>query len=239
MSVLAGLRGKDGYLFFIDDLTGGTLSNGGIVKLSNYCGALIMASSGQQLERLQEVLNRCITGEIGPEDDLSDNIIKKILVLFEEEFKNNSSYKTNPLTFLLLVIGFNRIQQGNLEYIYIRNRVAERIEKEGKREYRTILDKNPPVSADDIFFGDSGLIEYFARQLTCSGQPIDIIKLMACFSVTELNSKEISSLDNKIKMASLSPESGFSLIGSEEVRGLIEKTKGIAPMLKQGFNSFL
>ena len=238
MSVITGIKAKDGYLFFIDDLTAGSRNNGGIVKLSEYCGALILTSGADQLNRMQKVLARCIAGNIDNKDDLSDDLIEKLVRILKTEFQNDPSYKTMPLTFLLLVVGVNRKQENGLEHVYIRNRVSDRIKKNGSMEYETVFDIEPAIPAGNIFYGEANMIEYLAQQISSPGQPIDIIKLLACFSVIEVNTKENISLDG-IKMACLSAENGFTRIESDEVSSLIKKARAVNPLLEQGLNSFM
>ena len=109
MPFIAGLKAKDGYIFFANNMTEDSRKNGAVVELSNYCGALILTSSGEQLQRLKKVLAKCVSREIRRTDDLSDGIVDKFVSNFKEEFQNDRSYRTMPLTFLLLVVGTNRI----------------------------------------------------------------------------------------------------------------------------------
>lgn len=238
MSVLAGLRAKDGYLFFIDDLTGGPLNNSGIVKLSKYCGALILTSNGEQLKRLQQVLDKCIKDKIHENDDLSDDLVKRIILFLKTEFHNDPSYKSIPLTFLLLVIGTDRTRQEHLEHVYIRHRVKETIERNGEREFITVFDIESPIPAGDIFYGNSNIIEYLAKRLSCSTHSVEVVKLLACLSVADFDKNDPSSI-NRIRMASLSQDKGFDWIENRELSSLTEEAGEVNFELEKGLNSYV
>jgi hypothetical protein len=143
-----------------------------------------------------------------------------------------------PLTFLLLIVGTNRMREGRPEYVYLRNRVKEKIGKDSKKEFLTVFDIEPAVPARNIFYGYSNIIEYLAEQLSCPEHHSDIVKLMACFSITEIYNNDDLPL-NRIRMASLSAEKGFVPIEPEELRSLTEKSREVCPMLEKGLRSFL
>lgn len=238
MSVIAGIKAKEGYLFFIDDLTGGPQHNGGIAQLSRYCGALILTSGPDQLKRMRKVLGRCIDGNVDEKDDLSDDLVERLVQVLKTEFQQDPSYRTMPLTFLLLVVGLNRKQGGEMQHVYIRNRVSDRIGKDGKMEYETSFDIEPAKPAGNIFYGEANMIEYLARQVSCSGQPMDIIKLLACFSVIEAENRE-DIFPEGIKMASLSAENGFARTGADEVSAFLEKAREAGQLLERRSAGFI
>jgi hypothetical protein len=238
MPYIAGLKAKDGYIFSVNNVTDNSRKNGSVVELSNHCGALILTSNGEQLNRFKKVLERCISGEIKRDHDLSDEIINKISSFLDREFKDDASYKTMPLTFLLLVVGSNRRKQGLLEHVYIRNRVTERKEKDGIKEYVTTFDIASAVPADNIFYGESDIIQYLAQQLPCQDFPIDIVKMIALLAIPDYLNKD-RLLSPGIEMASLSAEDGFKRVGQEELSALSDKAGKVDSMLVEGLSEFL
>lgn len=238
MPYIAGLKAKDGYIFVANNVTDNSRKNGSVVELSSHCGALILTSNGEQLNRFKKVLERCISGEIKRDHDLSDEIINKMTSFLEREFKDDASYKTMPLTFLLLVAGFNRQKQGSLEHVYIRNRVTERKEKDGIKEYVTTFDIEPAVPAGNIFYGESDIIQYLAQQLPCHDFPIDIVKMLAPLAMPDLLKKD-RLYSSDIEMASLSSEDGFKSVVLEELSALSDKAGKVDSMLVQGLSEFL
>ena len=53
MSIIAGLRAKNGYLFINNKIAGDGRNNGAVVKLNEYCGALIITKKEDQLNRVK------------------------------------------------------------------------------------------------------------------------------------------------------------------------------------------
>ncbi|MBI5410254.1 MAG: hypothetical protein HZA14_12905 [Nitrospirae bacterium] len=235
MPSVAGIKARDGYLFFVNALTEDPRNTSAVVELSDRCGALVLTSNEKQLQRLNNVLNKCVSCTLNKTDDLSDDLVNKAVSFLKKEFHEEPSYKTKPLTFLLLVVGTNSGAQGRLEYIYIRHRVSERLEKEGAREFVTTFDVEPPVPAHNVFYGDSDIIQYLAQQADGENIPMNAVKILACLSIPEAYYKD-SALQSGVSMALLSAENGFEWVRTDEVLSLADKAEKVNSMLVEGLN---
>jgi len=234
MSVIAGLSAKDGYLFVANNVTGDLCNNGDIVKLGKYCGALIVTRKEERSKNVRGVLNKYLNEKKERIDGLSDSLINELISFFKMEFQRNPFYEAMPLPFLLLIVGIGQNQQRRLEYVFIRNRVAEAIERNGKKEFITAFDVNPSVPAQDIFFGDSNIIQHLSQQLPCWKFPVDVVKLLSYFSISMYGSST-----EGVKMACLSAETGFRWIDSGELRLLANNARKLDTILTDGLNKFL
>jgi hypothetical protein len=251
MSVIAGLKAKDGYLFVTNNVPGDLCNNGDIVKLGKYCGALIVTRKEQRSKQVRDVLNKYLNEKKERIDGLSDSLINELILFLKMEFQRSPLYKSMPLPFLLLIIGISHGQQERLEYVFIRNRVKEVVEEGDTREFITAFDINPPVPVQDIFFGESNIIQYLSQQLPCRRFSIDVVKLLTYFSIHESqqtclpNRQEDNPLSRYgsstegVKMACLSAETGFRWIDSEEIRLLADNARKLDTILTDGLNSFL
>ncbi|RJQ51139.1 MAG: hypothetical protein C4526_10785 [Nitrospiraceae bacterium] len=237
MPYIAGLKASDGYIFVASNIAGEGRKNGSVVRISDRCGALILTSNEEQLQRLKKVLERCVSSTIKKTDDLADGLIDRVLSSLKREFQEDGSYKTRPLTFLLLIVGANRLQEGSLEHVYIRNRVTERKETERGREYVTAFDIEPSVPAGNIFYGESDIIQYLARQLPCRSLPLNTIKILVPLSLKDSPDKT-GTLASGIEMASLSSEAGFNKMETQELVSLYDKARKADSLLIEGLNNF-
>jgi len=218
-SIYLGLANKEGYIFSTNDIYGESEQDCAIARINNYCGALIVTAKGDFLIRVKELLKLCLDNIDSDEQGLSIDVAKSIIRSFETEFRNNTLIKENPLPFLLLLVGYNMKNPTNIEHVFVRNRVVKIDENNGKREYTTKFDFQPPVSDANLFYGYSELSQYLAEPLSSHNLDMEALKISAYFSITE-SQKLDNSLIPGIRMAVLTEEKGFEWVTEEEIHVL-------------------
>ena len=214
--VYLGLLSERDYLFVTNDKFGSTEREGAIIRVNNFCGALIVTAKGRFLIRLREVLDRSLSNINQSEEGISIDLARAIVESLEQEFQREPHFRQNPLPFLLLLVGCRAKEFSSFEHIFIRNRVVDIIDKYGEKEYITRSEIQPPVAAEHLFYGHSELPEYLLRQIAPSNLNPGAMRVLAYLALSETQ-KIDDSLFPEILMATVSRENGFEWIKEEEL----------------------
>ena len=223
--VYLGLLSEESYLLLTNDRFGTTEQEGAIVRLNQFCGALIVTAKGRFLIRLREVLDKSLFRLNCPEEGISIDLAQALVGSLEQEFQREQDFKRNPLPFLLLLVGCSSKEPSRFEHIFIRNRVVEIIEKDREKEYITRSEIRPSVPAIHLFYGHSELPEYLFRQIAPDPLKSEMMKVLAYLALSETQ-KIDDSLFPGILMATISKGKGFEWVKEEELcrlSGLAQK----------------
>jgi hypothetical protein len=216
-SVYSGLVSNNCCVFVTNDIFGAGQDDCAIVELNRHCGAFVVTAGNMQLKRFIELWRGSdIPRMAASERGLSAHLAETLAGSFETEFKRNPDFVANPLPFLLLMIGHNP-QDSSLEHIFMRNRVLEASVKEGRKEYKTGFEIQPPIPARSLFYGHAELSRYWARPLKDDRLDMPSMKILACYSLLEIQRLD-SSLNPAIRMAALSEDEGFCWISGDELQ---------------------
>ena len=235
--VYLGLMSDGGYVFVTNDRLGINEHEGAIIRVNRFCGALIVTAKGGFLMRVREVLDKSLSNLNCLEEGISIDLAQGIVALVEKEFQSEPHFRGNPLPFLLLLVGYSSKTPCKLEHVFIRNRVVDRIKKEGEKEYFTSFEIQPPVSATNLFYGHSELSEYLFHQIPANNLDSEAMKVLAYLALTETQ-KTDESLFPGILMAVVSQERGFEWIRKEEIHRLSDLAKMVDRMLMEMLPSF-
>jgi hypothetical protein len=235
--VYLGLLSERDYLFVTNDKFGSTEREGAIIRVNNFCGALIVTAKGRFLIRLREVLDRSLSNINRSEEGISIDLAQAIVESLEQEFQREPHFKRNPLPFLLLLVGCSSKESSSFEHIFIRNRVVDIIDKYGQKEYITRSEIQPPVPATNLFYGHSELPEYLLRQIAPNNLGPEAMRVFAYLALSETQ-KIDDSLFPGILMATVSRENGFEWIKEEELYRLSGLAKTVDRMLMGKLSGF-
>jgi len=222
-AIYCGLLASDGYLFATNDVFGANREENAIVKINEYCAAFAVTAKGNLLIKVRRLLSEIVTDLGYFENGLSTDLAMAILKSFKNEFKQNLQYKTSPVPFLLLLIGYDSVNLSGLEYIFMRNRVVEIIEKDGEKEYLTEFDTLPSVPATNLFYGHAELPQYLYQQVLSDCLDLETMKLFVHFAMTATHKIDVSLFSNTC-MGILSKDTGFQWIRAKELQKLSQAT---------------
>lgn len=238
-AVYSGHISREGYLFITNNVFGTAENESAIVRVNNCCGAFIVTAQGDTLIKVRSLLDSLLPTIAYRGEGLSMELAMAISDSFKREFQKGSSFRENPLPFLLLLIGYNLKNHPSLDYIFMRNRVVKIEERAGKREYVTDMEIKSPVPARNLFYGHSGLPQYLSQELPSEGLDLETMKLFVYFSMYEIQ-KIDKSLCPNVRMAIISEDNGFNWVKGEEIQKLSLLAKKVDVILSEGLlNSFV
>ena len=234
-AIYSGLITNDGYLFATNDIFGEAQEECAIVRVNRHCGALVVTARGNFLPSVKVLLERILPG-ISDTEWLSGDLAGEIVESFKREFEKDPSFRTSPLPFLFLLVGFSGRGLRQVEHIFIRNRVVEVVNTDESKEYITGFDINHQGQSADIFYGHSELIEYLYMHLKHRGLDSEAMKLFTCFSLIQTQKLD-DSLYQNIRMATIS-DRGFEWVKEEELKALQTMTAKFDTSLYDGLFDF-
>ena len=235
-AVYSGFITNDGYLFATNDIFGEAQEECAIVRVNRHCGALVVTARGNCLPGVKVLLDRILPG-MRDNEWLSGDLAGEIVGSFKREFEKDPSFRTRPLPFLFLLVGYTGKGSRQVEHIFIRNRVVEVVNTGEGKEYITGFDINPQGHSADIFFGHSELIEYLHRHLIKHRRlDSEAMKLFTCFSLIQTQKLD-DSLYQNIRMATIS-DRGFEWVKEEELKALQTMTAKFDTSLYDGLFDF-
>lgn len=236
--VYLGLLSEESYLFVTNDRFGITEREGAIVRVNQFCGALIVTAKGRFLIRVREILDKSLSHLHCPEEGISIGLAQAMVGSLEQEFQREQDSKRNPLPFLLLLVGCSSKEPSRFEHIFIRNRVVEIIEKDGEKEYITRSEIRPSVPATHLFYGHSELSEYLIKLIAPNHLDSEVMKVLAYLVLSETQ-KIDDSLFPGILMATVSKGKGFEWIKEEELCRLSGLAKKVDRIFTEKLSGFL
>jgi hypothetical protein len=232
-TIYSGLVSNNGCVFATNDISGAGEKDCAIVEVNKRCGALSVTTEIAQLKRFAGLWQRAgICHKFGNEHGLSYHLAETIANSFETEFKRDPGFVSNPLPFLLLLVGYPP-GDSCLEHIFMRNRVVTSSQKEDKREYVTGFEIRPPVTARSLFYGHAELARYWARPLMESKLDSRDLSLLSYYSLTEIQKLD-DSIAPGIRMASLSDRDGFIWIAEDEWQQLSSLAEEFDGSIREG-----
>ena len=234
-AIYSGLITNDGYLFATNDIFGAAQEECAIVRVNRYCGAIVVTARGNFLPNVKILLERILPG-ISDTEWLSGDLAGEIVESFKREFEKDPSFRTSPLPFLFLLVGFSGRGLRQVEHIFIRNRVVEVVNTDDGKEYITGFDINHQGQSADIFYGHSELIEYLYRHLKHRKLNSEVMKLFTCFSFIQMQQLD-NSLHLNIRMAAIS-DRGFEWVKEEELKTLQTVAVKFDTSLSEGLFDF-
>ncbi|MFH2059855.1 MAG: hypothetical protein ABIJ59_13255 [Pseudomonadota bacterium] len=237
-SIYIGLTGKNSYVFGTNDIYGTKNSECAIARINRHCGALIVTAKGDFLIRLNKILEECFENLSIEEEGISIDLAKKIIHYLEEHFRKDSKFKSNPLPFLLLLVGFNLENSERIEHIFLRHRVIKIEEVKNKKIYTTQFDFQEPVCETDLFYGFSELSEYISGQILEKNAELEKVMRSVYFSLVQTQQMD-SSLLPGIRMATLSESNGFEWVDEKVLDQISNQTEKLCKKLKGEMQTFL
>jgi hypothetical protein len=234
-AIYSGLVSRGHCVLATNDILGQDQSECAIVKVNSRCGAFAVTAGQPQLHRFMDLRKKNnLFSETENECGLSPYVAETIAGSFEAGFRSDPAFISNPLPFLLLLIGYGAGESG-LEHIFMRNRVVTASPTQNKREYVTGFEIKPPVAARSLFYGHAELARFWARPLMESELALEDLMLLAYYSLAETQKLD-RSLAPGIHMATLSASEGFRWVAESEIGRLSSLAEDFDGSLREGLS---